>query len=75
MSKRGCVYLDLKQYNNALIDFNKSLEIESNNAHALSRRGGVYKLLKQYEKALIDLCKSIEIELNNALREGRCLSY
>src|SRR6185312_12461199 len=44
---RGSVYLDLKQYDNALIDLNKSLEIEPNDAWALSRRGCIYLALKQ----------------------------
>ena len=45
-------------------DLNKSLDIEPNNAWALSRRGGVYYNLKQYDNSLIDLDKSLEIEPN-----------
>src|SRR2546425_14366 len=35
LSRRGVVYLDLKQYDNALINLNGALEIEPNNTYAL----------------------------------------
>ena len=56
----------LDQYDNALNDLNKSLEIEPNNAFALRWRGDVYRLLGQYNNALNDLNKSLKIKSNNA---------
>ena len=47
IASRGAVYLDLKQYDNSLIDLDKSLEIEPNNAWALKTRDQVYKMLKR----------------------------
>ncbi len=59
---------NLLQDEKSLADLNKSLEIESNNAFALSYRGTYYEMnmMNIYEKSLADLNKSLEIEPNNA---------
>jgi len=46
LSKRGAVYLNLKQYDNALINLNRTLDIKPNDTYALSRRGAAYLGLK-----------------------------
>ena len=41
-----------KQYNNALDDFDKALEIEPNDAYALKRRKAIYEKLKHLNRSL-----------------------
>ena len=48
---RGYVHYWLDQYEDALLDFNKSLELEPNNVWALKQRGEVYRMLKKYDNA------------------------
>ena len=48
-------------YDSALNDFNKSLEIEPNNAFAWKKRGDVYRMLEKYDKALYDFNKSLAL--------------
>ena len=60
------LYLNLKQYDNALINLNRALEIEPNNTHALRNRGVAYLDLKQYDNALINLNRVLKIEPNDS---------
>ncbi|RIB04458.1 hypothetical protein C2G38_2222348 [Gigaspora rosea] len=55
------------KYKKRLVDFDKSLKIEPNNADALKGRREIYSMMKRYEESLTDLNKSLEIEPNNAL--------
>jgi tetratricopeptide (TPR) repeat protein len=48
----------LDKYEEALADLNKSLEIQPDNAWALSSRGEVYRMLNKYEEALAGLNES-----------------
>jgi len=51
LRNRGVVYLCLNQYDNSLQDFDKSLEIEPDNAYALKHRETVYHCLKQCDNS------------------------
>ena len=44
----------LDNYNEALVDFDKALAINPENAFALERRGETHQMLKNYNQALID---------------------
>ena len=60
----------MNKYEEALADFNKSLEIDLNNSWALDRRGEVYRIMNKYEEALADLNKSLEIKPSNSWALG-----
>ncbi|CAG8612656.1 8003_t:CDS:2, partial [Cetraspora pellucida] len=51
-------------YQTALSNLNKSLEIEPENASALSYRGKTNKMLGKFDEAISDFKKSLEIEKN-----------
>ena len=46
------------------------MEIEPNDAWALSNRGETYRMMNRYEESLADLNKSLEIESDNAWTLG-----
>jgi tetratricopeptide (TPR) repeat protein len=54
------------EYIAALADFNRAIELNPNNAWAITRRGVIYWSLKQYPAALADLDQAIELEPNYA---------
>lgn len=58
--------LKLKDYQWGLLDFNKALEIDPNNADAYQWRWAVKQTLKDYQWALLDLNKVIELDPNNS---------
>ncbi|CAG8480413.1 3772_t:CDS:2 [Cetraspora pellucida] len=51
----------LSRYEESLVDFNKTLEIDQNNAKALSHRGMTLLVMGRREESLADLNKSLEI--------------
>ena len=57
---RGMVYLELREYNNALKDFNDAL-LSGDIPLAYTGRGNAYLNLRQYTKAISDLEKSIDM--------------
>ena len=46
-------------YKYSLVDLNKSLEIDPNNATALNNRELTYQLIGRYEESLADINKSL----------------
>ena len=56
----------LKLPKDSLVDFNKSLEIEPDNAFALNNRGASYGHLNKFKESLVDLDRSLEIEPRDA---------
>ena len=63
---RGVVYLNAHDYANAITDFSKALESQSNDLTALICRAQAYEGVKDYEHAILDLNKVIEIDPSNA---------
>ncbi len=60
--RRGRTYRVLEQYERALTDFDKALELVIDYARAYTGRGETYRLLKDYEKAIADFTQAIELD-------------
>jgi len=56
--------LESKDYIDAIIEFNKAIMINSNDAVTYLGRGMAYKAQEKYSKAISDLNKTIEIDPN-----------
>ena len=66
----------LNEYNLAINDYNKCLEINPVNATVLSNRGNVYGLLKDYNSSIRDYTLALKIENNNIeARINRGITY
>ena len=59
---RGLSYDELGQYEQAIYDYNKAIELNSNNSDVYFRRGLIYAMFKNFDKALVDLNKYIMLE-------------
>jgi tetratricopeptide (TPR) repeat protein len=62
--RRGIAYYNDSQYDQAISDFTKALEINPRDADAYSNRGSVYREKGQYEQAISDSNKALEINPN-----------
>ncbi|MGA2468126.1 MAG: tetratricopeptide repeat protein, partial [Thermodesulfobacteriota bacterium] len=60
-NNRGMAYRDKGQYDQAISDFNKALEINSKYAYAYNNRGMAYRDKGQYDQAISDYNKALEI--------------
>jgi tetratricopeptide (TPR) repeat protein len=58
---RGLAYDDKGQYDQAISDYSKAIEINSGIAEAYINRGNAYSKKSQYDKAISDYSKAIEI--------------
>jgi tetratricopeptide (TPR) repeat protein len=61
-SRRGNLYMLMKQYDDALADFNKAVELDPKSAWIFAHRGSTYKRMGCYDDALRDLSHSIELD-------------
>jgi len=57
---RGYIWIELKQYEKAFKDFNRSLKIAPNQK-AYANRGLAYSLINQHQKAIEDYTRSLKI--------------
>ena len=57
---RGKAYYKLKEYNKAIEDYNKELEVNPSDGVAYRFRGFAYERLGEYEKAITDYNKSLQ---------------
>ena len=55
------------KYDEALLDFNKSIEIDGNNPNPYINRAFVYGALKKYDLAINDINKLIDMDEGNSL--------
>ena len=56
------MYDDLGQYEKAILDYNKAIEINPHDKEAYVNRGANYSDLGQYEKAILDYNKALELD-------------
>jgi tetratricopeptide (TPR) repeat protein len=59
---RGMAYTMIEKNDLALLDYNKSIELDSNTMYAYYFRGTSYFSLENYDKAIDDYTKAIEIQ-------------
>ena len=64
---RGNAYRDLKRYNEAIVDYNKVMELDPKDALAYKNRGLAYYSLKRYDEAIADCNKAIELDPKDAM--------
>ena len=64
---RGVARSDLQDYQGALSDFNKAIELNSQDAYAYYNRGNVRRILEDNQGALSDFTKAIELNPDYAL--------
>ena len=60
-SDRGWAYLHLKEYGQAMSDFNSALALKPDYAWVYGSRGLAYHLLKDYQRAIADFDRAIEL--------------
>jgi len=65
-NNRGIAYGEKGQYDQAISDFNKAIEINPRYGQAYNNRGIVYRLKGQYDQAISDFNKAIEINPRDA---------
>jgi tetratricopeptide (TPR) repeat protein len=61
-TNRGVTYMNLKRYDNALVDLNRAIELEPSFAAAYVNRGATYSELHRYDEALADLDRAIRLD-------------
>lgn len=66
-SSRANFYSEKKQYDKALVDFNKAIELNSNYANSYMNRGNVYRNMGKHPEAIKDFNKALELDSENAL--------
>ena len=63
---RGTTHYFLGQYDQAMADFSKSIQIDPQDAKTYVNRGTVYLVQKQYDQAIADYSKAIQIDPQDA---------
>jgi len=58
---QGLAYLEKRQYDKAILDFNKALKMNPADAYAYQNRGRAYGEQGQYDLAISDYTKALEI--------------
>jgi tetratricopeptide (TPR) repeat protein len=64
--KRGEVFYDKKEYDNAIIEYTEAVRISPKYARYYSRRATTYHSKCQYDKALSDFSEAIRLDPNDA---------
>ena len=59
---RGNTKILLSRYRDAIIDYNKAIEIEPQNAYLFFWRGFAFESMKEYRKAIEDLSISLRLD-------------
>src|SRR5207248_9227031 len=60
---RGETYSKIKEYRQAIEDFNRALTLDSNSAAAYYNRGLAYRYLKEYKHAIKDFDRALKLEI------------
>jgi len=75
-TNRGIAFTSLGQWNNAINDFNKVIDMDPNYGSGYLDRGVAYQNTNQWNKSIEDFSKAIEIDPNNLdAFAGRGVSY
>ena len=79
-NNRGLAYYNLKDYDKAIDDYAKAIEIDVDNnfKEVYKNRGLLYNLLGEYKKAINDYNKAIKLDVDNNFKEAynnRGLAY
>ena len=69
-NERGNDYSNLGQYERAIEDYKKAIELNPNDDVAYYYRGIAYYFLNQYERALKDFDKALKINPNNTFAKN-----
>jgi tetratricopeptide (TPR) repeat protein len=64
--KRGFAFRSLNQFEQAIIDYTRAIELDPTYARAYASRGSAYRRLKEYERAMQDYNRALELEPNYA---------
>ena len=63
---RGIAYFGKDEYDNAIRDYNKAVELKPDNARAYRSRGDAYNNKGEYEQSIQDYDKAIELKPDDA---------
>jgi len=66
-ANRGTAYRDTRQYDRAMDDYNKAVELNPGDARAYVLRGTVHVLTEQYDRVIEDCSKAIELDPQYAM--------
>ena len=73
---RGIAYVKKGEYDQAISDLTKALEIYPRYAEAYINRGVIYERKSQYDQAISDFTKALEINPRDALAySNRAIAY
>ncbi|MBR6713109.1 MAG: tetratricopeptide repeat protein [Selenomonadaceae bacterium] len=61
-SSRGNFYMKIKDYDNALKDFEQAIKLDPKDASAYGGRADIYMVQKKYDKAIADYDRAIKLE-------------
>jgi serine/threonine protein kinase/WD40 repeat protein/tetratricopeptide (TPR) repeat protein len=61
-ASRGLTHLNLGEWDKALAEYNKAIELHPKHAGLWNDRGNAYHALRQYDKAIADYSKAIELD-------------
>ena len=64
--KRGRAYDALKNYHQAIADFERALELDPSYTYALSSRGWAFYWVQDYQRAFADFNRALELDPNDA---------
>ena len=60
--KRGNEWLDKKEFDKAMEDFNEAIRLDSNNSQAYCDRGHTWREKKEYDKAIKDFNEAVRLD-------------
>jgi tetratricopeptide (TPR) repeat protein len=64
--ERGVAFRLLSRYDDALADFNRAIELDPEDAWAISLRGAIYHDLGHYDEAFADASRAVELRPKSA---------
>ncbi len=73
--QRAIEFIKKEQYNKALEDCNKAIELDSNSTQAYQVKGESWKKLEEYEKAINEYTKALELNPEHQIYHARGWSW